>query len=144
VHAYSDEQFLALHTARYTVYRGLDVLRACFGDALHVYHSEVGVPGLRFAHGKVTDLAGLLSPAWLFRETSFDQACATQRPEAIFLPHKNYVGLNREIRASQCIAGYTQVVQKSSSPLFLRNDLLPRFRECSLRANDRWIVLPRR
>jgi hypothetical protein len=141
IRALSDEDFLALHTSRYTVYRGLDVLRACFGPRIHVYHSEVGLPGLRFQEGKVTDLAGLLSPAWLFRRTSFDAECTREKPEAIFLPHKNYVALNREILGSRCIADYERVVAKSSSPLHVRRDLLPRFRACARNARDPFIAL---
>ena len=131
----SDDAYLTRHTDRFTVYRGLDTLRRCFGDTIHVYHSEVGVPGLRFIHGAVTDLAGLLSPAWLFRSASFDGLCQHDRPEAIFLPHKNYQRLNAEIRASACIAGYQRMVEESSSPLYVRNDLAPRFLAC--RANER-------
>jgi hypothetical protein len=136
-HVYSDEEFLVLHTSRYTVYRGLDTLRACFGDAIHVYHSEVGVPGLRFQHGKVTDLAGLLSREWLFREPqSFDTKCARDRPQAIFLPHKNYHALNSEIASGTCLAGYTRMVESSSSPLFVRADLAPRYRACARERAD--------
>lgn len=136
-HVYSDDEFLALHTSRSSVYRGLDTLRACFGDAIHVYHSEVGLPGLRFRHGKVTDLAGLLSPEWLFREPrSFDRKCERDRPHAIFLPHKNYRTLNREITGGTCIAGYVRMVESSSSPLFVRADLVPAYRACARERGD--------
>lgn len=126
----SDDAYLTVHTSKFTVYRGLDTLRRCFGDAIHVYHSEVGVPGLRFIHGTVTDLAGLLSPAWLFRTASFDTLCRRDRPEAIFLPHKNYQRLNAEIRAGECITGYQRMVDESSSPLYVRRDLAPAFLIC--------------
>lgn len=126
----SDRSMLALHQARYSVWNGLDTLRACFGDAIHVYHSEVGVVGLRFQHGKVTDLAGLLSPDWLFRRVSFDAACQRDRPEGLFLPHRVYVGLNEEIQRSACIKGYVRVVEESSSPLYVRRDLHQRYAAC--------------
>lgn len=127
-----DDGYLARHTAGVTSFRGLDALRACLGDAIHVYHSEVGVTGLRLQNGRVTDLVGLLSPRWLFRERSFDALCKAERPEAIFLPHKSYHGLNREISAGDCIRDYARVIQRSSSPLFVRRDQLERYRHCAL------------
>jgi hypothetical protein len=136
----SDDDFLDLQTSRYTVYRGLDTLRACFGEEIHVYHSEVGLPGLRFQRGKVTDLAGLLSPEWLFRGRSFDELCQRDRPEAIFLPHRNYVGLNAEIQASVCLRGYRRVVEYSSSPLHVRADLVPRYLECAKEREDEFVA----
>lgn len=127
----SDRALLAAHQARYTVYFGLDTLQRCFGDAIHVYHSEVGVVGLRFPHGKVTDLAGLLSPEWLFRRVSFDTACERDRPEGLFLPHRFYRALNQEIEQSKCIKRYRRVVEESSSPLYVRKDLYPRYAACN-------------
>jgi hypothetical protein len=127
----SDRALLALSQARYTVYFGLDALHACFGEAIHVYHSEVGLVGLRFPSGTVTDLAGLMSPEWLFRRISFDQACQRDRPEGLFLPHRVYSALNAEIQGSQCIKGYVRVVQESSSPLYVRKDLYRRYRTCA-------------
>lgn len=127
----NDEEFLFLHESHVTVYRGLEIARACFGDGIRVYHSEVGVVGLRFEHGTVTDLAGLLSRQWLFREQHFDQACSTEQPEIIFLPHRNYVRLNEEIRGGSCIRGYVLVQAESSSPLYVRRDLAPRYLSCA-------------
>jgi hypothetical protein len=126
----SDRSMLAVHQARYSVFNGLDTLRACFGDAIHVYHSEVGMVGLRFQHGTVTDLAGLLSPDWLFRRVSFEAACQRDRPEGLFLPHRVYVGLNEEIQRSACIKDYVRVVEESSSPLYVRKDLYRRYAAC--------------
>jgi hypothetical protein len=126
----SDRALLALHERRYSVFRGLEQLRACFGEAIHVYHSEVGVLGLRFQAGRVTDLAGLLSPDWLFQRTSFDSACRADRPEGLFLPHRVYVALNEEIQRSQCIKGYVRVIEDSSSPLYVRADLHKRYEAC--------------
>jgi hypothetical protein len=125
-----DAAYLHAHVARGSVFRGLPELVACFGDGIHVYHSETGVPGLLLARGKVGDLAGLLSPQWLFRRTSFDAICSRERPEAIFLPHRNYRALNREIAASRCLRGYTRAIAKSASPLHVRNDLFARFEQC--------------
>ncbi|HET9956146.1 MAG TPA: hypothetical protein VFQ61_16680 [Polyangiaceae bacterium] len=128
----NDDAYLTRHASNVTTYRGLDALVKCLGDSLHIYHSEVGVVGLRFQNGKVTDLAGLLSPRWLFRGSkSFDQLCEEDDPEAIFLPHKNYVTLNREIRGGQCLRNYARVVSRSSSPLYVRKDLLLQYRRCA-------------
>jgi len=139
LHVFSDEQYLAMHTSRFTVYRGLDTLRACFGEQLHVYHSEVGVPGLRFQAGKVTDVAGLLSPAWLFGRTDVESACRADRPAAIFLPHRNYVELNRRFVQSSCLRGYRRVVDDSSSPLYVRRDLASRFLACASERADPFV-----
>lgn len=126
----SDTEYLLLHEQQTTVFRGLEMVRACFGDGIHVYHSEVGVVGLRFEHGTVTDLAGLLSPDWLFRRETFDTACLRDRPEALFLPHRNYAKLNTEIKRSRCIEGYVRVIKESSSPLYIRSDLYERYQGC--------------
>lgn len=126
----SDDAYLSMHSQKSKVFRGLDTLRRCFGDGIDVYHSEVGVPGLRFIHGSVTDLAGLLSPAWLFRSQSFDALCEQDRPEAIFLPHKNYRALNDEIGRGTCIRGYERMVEESASPLFVRRDLVAAYTAC--------------
>jgi hypothetical protein len=128
---YSDRTLLAKHEARYSVYKGLETLRDCFGDAIHVYHSEVGVVGLRFEHGTVTDLAGLLSRDWLFRRVTFDAACQRDRPEGLFLPHRVYRALNQEIQNSACLRGYVRVVEESSSPLYVRADLHARYADCA-------------
>jgi hypothetical protein len=138
--ARNDDDFLDLQTSRYTVYRGLDTLRACFGEGIHVYHSEIGLPGLRFQGGKVTDLVGLMSPEWLSREHVFDELCQRDRPEGIFLPHRNYAGLNAEIRASECLRGYRRVVPESSSPLYVRSDLASRYLECAKERQDEFVV----
>ena len=138
---HSDDDFLTVYTARFTTVRGIDAVRKCLGDRIHVYHSEIGIPGLRFVHGKVTDLVGLQSPRWLFREPgSFDALCLADRPEAIFLPHRNYRELNREIQQGRCIQDYRQVVESSSSPLFIRQDLHPQFLDCARAAKARWVV----
>ena len=109
----SDLEYIDRHIGHVTVYRGIGVLRDCFGDAIEVYHSEVGVPGLVFQRGRVVDLAGLMSP------------------EAIFLPHKNYRELNAEIQHGRCVQSYRRVVEESSSPLYVREDLHARYLECA-------------
>ena len=143
VRLHSDRDFLELQAARTTTARGLDALQQCLGSDTHVYHSEVGLVGLRLPKGKVTDVVGLQSPRWLFRAPgSFDQLCSADRPEAIFLPHRHYGELNREIRRGTCIEGYRQVVGRSSSPLFVRADVHERFLACAKTTKDPWISRP--
>jgi hypothetical protein len=127
----SDVEYIDRHVAHTTVYRGIGVLRGCFGDAIEVYHSEVGVPGLVFQRGRVVDLAGLMSPEAIFRRQTFDAMCAADRPEAVFLPHKNYRELNAEIQHGRCVQSYRRVVEESSSPLYVREDLHARYLECA-------------
>jgi hypothetical protein len=122
-----DDTYVHAHIASGTVFRGLPQLVACLGDRIHVFHSEAGVPGLVIAHGKVTDLARLLNRAWLEHREPFDALCARERPEAIFLPHRNYRALNEEIAASHCLNDYTRVIEESASPLYVRNDLVGRY-----------------
>jgi hypothetical protein len=126
-----DEDFLSLHRRHVSVFRGLGSLRACLGDDVSLYHSEVGVPGLAFPRGRIRDLAGLLQRRGSWDEDSFDAVCERERPEAIFLPHKNYVELNRTITRSRCLRGYARVVTDSSSPLHVRADLLPAYERCA-------------
>jgi hypothetical protein len=137
----SDEDYLVRQAETTTVHRGLDTLRACFGDRLHAYHSEIGLIGLRLLRGKVTDLAGLMSEEWAFRAPgSFDVLCERDSPEAIFLPHRNYAGLNREVTASRCLSRYEKVVSQSSSPLYVRRDLATRFHACAEKRHDVFVV----
>ncbi|MFZ5897253.1 MAG: hypothetical protein ACOY0T_39705 [Myxococcota bacterium] len=127
----SDNAYLNRHVEHVSSHRGMDALLRCVGDRIHVYHSEVGVTGLRFLEGNVTDLAGLLSPRWLFRgDRRFDDFCEQDRPEAIFLPHRNYRNLNREILSGSCITHYQRVIERSSSPLYVREDLVGKYRAC--------------
>lgn len=126
-----DEAYLALHRSHCTSYRGLEPLVQCIGSDITVYHSEIGLPGITFLDGKVTDLVGLMNPEFVFEGMPFDAYCSRDQPEAIFLPHSNYRRLNQEIMASQCLRGYTRMVEHSSSPLYLRKDLVRAYRQCA-------------
>jgi hypothetical protein len=129
----SDESYLARHTRNVTSFRGMDTLRACLGERIHVYHSELGVTGLCFQEGRVSDLAGLMSARWLFRTRPFDDLCKAERPDAIFLPHRNYRSLSREVTGSECITSYVRVVEQSSSPLYVRHDRFDAYSKCAKR-----------
>lgn len=126
----SDDAYLDAHERNGTVFRGLSTVRECFGDAVRVYHSEVGVPGLRFERGRIVDLAGLFTPEWLFGERTFDELCARDNPEVIFLPHRNYREYNQRVKESRCLEGYARVIAKSASPLYVRRDLVDRYAAC--------------
>ena len=125
-----DEAYLSLHRSHCTSYRGLERLVECIGTDINVYHSEIGLPGITFLDGKVTDMVGLMNSEFVFEGLSFDAYCSRDEPEAIFLPHSNYRLLNAEIKRSQCLRGYTRMVEHSSSPLYLRNDLVRAYRHC--------------
>lgn len=123
----TDREYLERHSRHVTSYRGLPRLVECLGTKLHVYHSEIGVVGLAFLHGRVTDLGGLMSPRLALGQTSFDDLCLSDPPDAIFLPHRNYRSLNATIRDSDCLQQFERVVANSSSPLYVRRDLIDRF-----------------
>jgi len=61
---------------------------------------------------------------------SFQTRCSEERPEATFLPHRNYRALNDEIAASECMGDYTRIVNRSSSALHVRRDLAEGFLQC--------------
>ncbi|HVR18457.1 MAG TPA: hypothetical protein VMS65_02130, partial [Polyangiaceae bacterium] len=96
-----------------------------------LYHSEIGVPGLVLPHARIVDLAGLMSRSIALDRPRFDAYCSRDRPEVVFLPHRNYAEQNREIAASACLRGYTRVIGRSSSPLYVRNDLAAAFDGCA-------------
>jgi hypothetical protein len=127
----SDEDFLARYGREVTSVRGLADVKRCLPEPLHVYHSEIGAPGLALPRSKITDLAGLMSNRLTFEHPSFDQLCRQDRPEVLFLPHRGYVALNREIQAGACIRDYALVEPQSSSPLYIRGDLADGFRACA-------------
>jgi len=133
----SDREFLAKSSSEVTTTRGIFDVERCLPLAKNVYHSEIGVPGLLLPETRIVDLAGLMSRSLALEHPSFDSYCTRDRPEALFLPHQNYADLNREIAGSRCIADYTKMVQRSSSPLYVRNDLADDFRRCA-RDIQRW------
>ena len=108
-----------------TSWKGLERAHDCLGADLHVYHSEIGVPSYYF--NRVTDLGGLMN-AEVHAGMTFDEMCTRDQPELIFLPHRNYRALNKEIKSGSCIKGYQRVIKRSSSPLFVRRDKLKQYR----------------
>jgi hypothetical protein len=132
-----DDDYLVRASAEVTSFRGLADVERCMPGIRQVYHSEIGVVGLALPEARVLDLVGLMSPALAFSRPSFDHYCLRDRPEAMFRPHRHYLGLNREIDESACLRNYVQVVRASSSPLFIREDLAPAFLACA-RDIKRW------
>ncbi len=106
-------------------WRGLKKAHTCLGSDLHVYHSEIGVPGHYFS--RITDLGGLMNTE-THAGTRFEEMCLRDQPDLLFLPHRNYRNLNKEILQGNCIKQYKRVVKRSSSPLYVRKDLLPQYR----------------
>lgn len=126
----SDTEVLHRHDREVTTARGIGDVARCLPPGSTVYHSEMGVPGLALYRMRVVDLAGLLSTDIALHGLRFQERCSADRPEAIFLPHKNYQALNAEITATPCFADYVRVVQRSSSPLYVRSDLAAAFLAC--------------
>ena len=108
-----------------TSWRGLERATDCLGTDLHVYHSEIGVPGFYFA--RVTDLGGLMNKE-AHQGVRFEEMCLRDRPELLFMPHRNYKELNAEIRRGACLRDYKRVIKRSSSPMFVRRDLVQEYR----------------
>jgi hypothetical protein len=126
-----DRAFVERSSAEVTTTRGIFDVERCLPKDATVYHSEVGVPGIVLPGARIVDLAGLMSREIALGRPTFDALCGRERPQAIFLPHRNYVERNREVLASDCIAFYTRVVQRSSSPLYVRKDLARNFLGCA-------------
>lgn len=111
-----------------TSWRGLEQLAHCLGGEIHLYHSEIGVPGVLLPGARITDLGGLMNPALALEGVDVDALCLQEQPEAVFLPHRNYAALNAALSEGACLQGYTRVVERGSSPLFIRSDLLQQYR----------------
>lgn len=135
----SDDEIVEKHVKSVTSFRGIYDVKRCLPQIEHLYHSEVGVPGLLFPRTRVVDLAGLQSRGHGTRRGSFQARCDADRPEVIFLPHRNYAKLNAEIASAACFLDYKPAVDRSSSPLHVRNDLYDEFMKCAshpLRGGD--------
>jgi len=126
----SDADVMFRHNREVTTVRGVFDVARCLPAGSTVYHSEMGVPGLVLYRMSVIDQAGLLSRDVAMGGRPFQTRCAQERPEAIFLPHRNYRALNAEIADSACIRDYVRIVERSSSALHVRADLAEGFLQC--------------
>jgi hypothetical protein len=127
----NDRQFVEKSSAEVTTTRGIFDVERCLPKTSTIYHSEIGVPGLVLPEARIVDLAGLMSRSIALERSRFDAYCARDRPAVVFLPHRNYAEQNREIVASACLRGYARVIGRSSSPLYVRNDLVNDFERCA-------------
>lgn len=134
-----DETLLAKHIDRFTTVRGIESVRACVPEPFHMYHTEIGVPGVVFQRSTVTDMAGLMDTEIARHGMDFEARCLADRPEVLYLPHRNYTTLREQISRSACFRDYRRVVGNSSSPLYIRKDLARDFLTCARQAGDRWI-----
>jgi hypothetical protein len=135
----SDRTLIARHVERYTTWRGIGAVQACLPEPLGLYHTEIGVPGILFPDSTVTDLAGLMDRRFARGDADFDARCQHDRPEVIFLPHRNYKAQRAAIEGGACLRDYQRVVSDSSSPLYVRRDLAPAFVACARAHGDRWV-----
>ncbi|HLV65472.1 MAG TPA: hypothetical protein VKY73_06655 [Polyangiaceae bacterium] len=129
--ALADRGFVERAAQGVTTVRGLFDVEACLPSNIHVYHSEIGVPGVVLPAARITDLAGLMSNELTFERPRLDALCRRDRPEVLFLPHRVYAAANRELMQGECLRGYTRVVDASSSPLYVRSDLVAPFLACA-------------
>lgn len=126
-----DVDVLFRHNREVTTTRGIFDVARCLPPGSTVFHSEMGVPGLALYRMRVVDQVGLLSADVALRGLDFESRCNEERPEAVFLPHRNYRALNASIAESACFQrDYVRVVDESSSALHVRRDLFDGFLAC--------------
>ncbi|MEL6341657.1 MAG: hypothetical protein AAFV53_00895 [Myxococcota bacterium] len=129
----SDDAMLRRAAKQYTSFRGLHTIKSCFDEPVHLYHTEIGVPGGWLLDSTITDMAGLMNEDIARNGLNFEQRCQKEQPDFIFLPHKNYNTLREETEQSRCLTeGYAQMVAQSSAPLFVRTDLTEAFTTCEI------------
>ena len=131
VHAPDDRLVMRRHSREVTTVRGIFDVARCLPSDEPVYHSEMGVTGVVLIDRRVVDLAGIVSKGPGIEGKSFETLCRADHPSAIFLPHRNYQAINAEIRRSPCFAEYVRVVDRSSSPLYVRSDHHEAFMNCA-------------
>ncbi|MEN0064120.1 MAG: hypothetical protein AAGA48_18355 [Myxococcota bacterium] len=131
--ALDDEVATKRITRRMKAMVGIRKVRKCLPDTQHLYHSELGVPGVLFPDARVTDLSGLMNPRLTFERLPFDAICLPDPPEILFLPHRTHAELNAEILDSTCIQQFARPegIPESSSTLFVRRDRLDAFERCT-------------
>lgn len=131
IHAPDDRTVMRRHAREVTTVRGIFDVARCLPSDEPVYHSEMGVTGVVLIDRRVVDLAGIVSKGPGIEGKSFQTLCEADRPAAIFLPHRNYKAQNAEIQAAPCFADYVRVVDRSSSPLYVRRDHHDAFLQCA-------------
>jgi hypothetical protein len=111
---------------------GLSEVKRCLAEPMHIYHSELGLPGVLFLGSRITDLSGLMNPRIALGMAAFDEDCQRDPPEVFFLPHRDYRHFNESIAASSCLRLYARVESTApfSSPLYVRRDKFREFKRC--------------
>ena len=127
----SDKEMMVRHAGEVTTARGVFDVARCLPRGSTVYHSEMGVTGLALLRMRTVDLAGIVSREPGIDRVPFQTYCSRDFPEAIFLPHKVYRALNEEVLRAPCMDNYVRIVDKSSSPLYVRADLSRDFLACA-------------
>jgi hypothetical protein len=129
----SDAQIVARMARRLNAMLGATDVKACMPEPLHIYHSEIGVIGLLFPDSHITDLSGLMNRGMVLDHAPFDETCLAAPPDVFFLPHLNYVELNREIQRSRCLRQFRRPrgIRRSQSTLYIRSDRVADFDRCN-------------
>ena len=122
----TDRAILLRQIAPRRVFRGLARLHERI-PVRALFHTDMGAPGLLFPEARVVDLDGLLNEDITLRGAHFQELCAADRPEAIFLPNESYPELRDEVLTSECFKDYRSVDDDPSSPLRIRADLHTRY-----------------
>jgi hypothetical protein len=109
----------------------LYAIKRCLGETTHMFHTELGLPGVVLPDSRITDLTGLMSPRIVFDHASFDALCAPGPPDVIYLPHWTHARLNEELAAGECVKQFEEPSGPPPHRRFLvRKDLLARFEAC--------------
>jgi len=124
----TDRAHADAYAAQVTSFRGLSAVARCLPPDVQVWHSEIGVPGIVLPDAHVTDLGGLMSPP--VSADHLDAVCLDERPDVLFLPHRNYRSAHRALRDGRCVGGYERVVDRGSSPMYVRAEHLPQLLPC--------------
>jgi hypothetical protein len=89
----------------------------------HVYHTDIGAPGVLLPDAKVTDLDGLHNEEIVIERKSFAELCERDRPDAIYMPLKlAYPKLRADMLLSRCLRGYRALPRSAKSRLMIRAD----------------------
>jgi len=125
-----DDAQLLRETAR--VWPGLLEVQRCIGEPTHIYQTEIGLPGALFLRSRVTDLSGLMNAEIAQQRTDVEALCLRDPPQVLFLPHFTHRQLNEKLLRGACIRQFTHIAElpPSSTPLFVRTDLVAAFRRC--------------
>lgn len=128
----SDESILLAQIAPRRTFRGLRELMLM--KPAHVYHTDMGAPGVLLPESELTDLDGLLSEEIAIEHKSFAELCERDRPDAIFMPLAAvYPALHADMLASRCLRDYQAASRSARSRLMIRADRYAAYRQAARR-----------